>query len=73
MGLLASIRSVLAAASETKPRDARTDQPVGSYWCDDCPERIPAADAEGPDPPSCPSCGETMTLERSPGTAGCAC
>jgi Zn finger protein HypA/HybF involved in hydrogenase expression len=73
MGFLGTVRSLLAAVAETKPRDVRTEQSTGAYWCDDCSERIPEAAVADPGPPNCPSCGGEMYFERSPGTANCAC
>lgn len=74
MGIVNTVREVLQASSQTTNRGDGDDQetPTGSYWCDDCTERIIAEEADE-QPPSCPSCGEDMRLDRSPGSTGCAC
>lgn len=48
----------------------RADQPIESYWCYDCGERLLAEEVESEEP-TCPSCGEPMEFDRSVGTASC--
>lgn len=72
MGIINTVRDVLQASTQSANRGEGTDDPVGSYWCDDCTERLPATEDDA-EPPACPACGETMRLDRSPGTTGCAC
>ncbi|NUE01499.1 hypothetical protein HUB97_03195 [Halorubraceae archaeon YAN] len=69
MTLVTTIKSLLLSPASTVKRD---EQPIGAYWCHDCSERIAAKDTETDSPP-CPSCGDAMELERSAGTASCAC
>lgn len=69
MSLLGTVREMLEASTTTRV----DDESAGAYWCHDCEERRPDVDVEGPEPPSCPSCGEEMEFERSVGTTGCAC
>lgn len=71
MGLLNSMRDLLGESSQRAKPGA--SQSAGAYWCHVCNERIPEAEAPEDTPPPCPSCGEEMTFERSPGTANCAC
>ena len=72
MEIVDTVREILKASSQTTNRGSGTGTPKGAYWCNDCTERIPAAEASD-EPPSCPSCDEEMELERSPGTTSCAC
>ncbi len=72
MGIVNTVREILEASTQSSDRGGGTNTPKGSYWCHDCTERVPAADA-GSEPPTCPSCGEEMDFERSVGTTGCAC
>jgi len=72
MGIVNTVREILEASSQSTNRGPGTEGPKGAYWCNDCTERIPAADAES-EPPSCPECGEEMEFERSPGSTSCAC
>lgn len=55
------------------PSKQQISESTGAYWCHDCKERIPEAETSGDEPPSCPSCGESMKFERSPGSGSCAC
>ncbi|MEF8773581.1 MAG: hypothetical protein V5A23_04765 [Halobacteriales archaeon] len=73
MGFLGTVEEILAASTETANRGDPTQSSDGAYWCHDCQERILDLDVEGETPPSCPTCGEEMTFERSSGTTGCAC
>lgn len=72
MGVLNMIRETLRASTQSTNRGEGDERVTGSYWCEDCTERISAAES-GTEPPLCPSCGDEMTLDRSPGTTGCAC
>jgi len=73
MGLLSTIADAFEATSSSANRGEGGGEATGAYWCHDCSERTPAADVDGADPPTCPSCGDRMTFERSPGSTGCAC
>jgi hypothetical protein len=73
MGLLGTLRDALAASTQDTNRGGDTERSKGAYWCHDCAERILDLDVEGDGPPDCPSCGEVMAFERSPGSTGCAC
>jgi DNA-directed RNA polymerase subunit RPC12/RpoP len=73
MGLLNTIAETLEASSSTANRGEGANEATGAYWCHDCSERIPGTDAEDGDAPTCPTCGDEMTFERSPGSTGCAC
>ncbi|KAB1192930.1 hypothetical protein GJR96_05510 [Haloferax sp. MBLA0076] len=73
MGLVSTLRGVLVAANQSADRSGTGRESKGGYWCHDCGERILDLDVEGEGPPSCPSCGDEMVLERSPGSTGCAC
>ncbi|WP_123537753.1 zinc-ribbon domain-containing protein [Halosimplex salinum] len=74
MGVLSTISEVLRASSQNPSRgEDPTRESEGAYWCHDCEERILVLAVDGDDPPTCPSCGEGMTFERSVGTTGCAC
>lgn len=68
MSILQTVRAVMQSSSSA----TATDESKGAYWCHDCGERTPDPGATG-EPPTCPSCGEAMTFERSPGSTGCAC
>ena len=70
MDLLDSVRNLF---SEPPRQRTSASESVGAYWCHDCEERIPGSDVTEDTPPECPSCGEEMSFERSPGTASCAC
>jgi len=72
MGVLSTVTKLLQASSQSTDRGDGTEAPTGAYWCDDCGERIPETEVDG-GPPDCPTCGDAMTFERSPGTTGCAC
>ncbi|MFB6196224.1 MAG: hypothetical protein ABEI80_08620 [Haloplanus sp.] len=73
MGLLDTITETLQASSSAANRGDGAGESTGAYWCHDCEERIPDGDVAGEDAPDCPSCGDPMTFERSPGSTGCAC
>ncbi|MFB6101700.1 MAG: hypothetical protein ABEJ73_03970 [Haloplanus sp.] len=73
MGLLDTITETLQASSSASNRGDGRGESKGAYWCHDCDERLLDLDVEGDDPPTCPSCGDDMTFERSPGSTGCAC
>jgi rubrerythrin len=73
MGVLGTVKEVLAASTESPNRGDATQSSEGAYWCHDCDERILDLDVEGEGPPSCPSCGDEMAFERSKGSTGCAC
>jgi Zn finger protein HypA/HybF involved in hydrogenase expression len=73
MGIVSTLRDVLEASTQSTDRSGRARNSAGAYWCHDCQERVPDVDVEGEGPPSCPSCGDAMTFERSPGSTGCAC
>ncbi|SFR32030.1 zinc-ribbon domain-containing protein [Halogeometricum limi] len=73
MGILGTLKDAFEASTQSSDRGTGTDETLGSYWCHDCAERIPARDVKGDDAPSCPDCGDEMDLERSPGSTGCAC
>ena len=66
MGVLDSIRDAL---------EPETDEPdvAGAFWCDDCGIREPVSADELDDDRSCPECGASMRLERSPDSGHCAC
>jgi ribosomal protein L37AE/L43A len=73
MGLLGTIAETLRSSScPSYPRNGRAGS-TGAYWCHDCDERVLDLDVDGDAAPDCPSCGEAMTFERSPDSAGCAC
>ncbi|MFC7156423.1 hypothetical protein ACFQPA_13320 [Halomarina halobia] len=70
MGLISTIRDALEPPERTSDRS--DTESSGAYWCHDCGVRL--LDAEvGSDDPACPECGEALTFERSPDSAGCAC
>lgn len=71
MGVLGTIKEVLAASSQSTNRGSGVEESEGAYWCTDCSERI--LDVEGEEAPACPECGAEMSFERSTGTTGCAC
>ena len=71
MGILDTVRDVLAASTESPNRGGAGDGSAGAYWCHDCDERIRDVDADGA--PDCPECGAAMEFERSVGSTGCAC
>jgi Zn finger protein HypA/HybF involved in hydrogenase expression len=73
MGLIRTISETLRASSAATNRGTGTSESKGAYWCHDCDERILDLDVEGEETPTCPSCGEGMVFERSPGSTGCAC
>jgi len=74
MSVLQTVKDVLRASTESADRgEGAGTASKGAYWCDDCGERIRDVDADGDDPPDCPSCGEAMRFERSPSSTGCAC
>jgi rubrerythrin len=73
MGLLGTITDTLKASTQSTDRGGSNEQSKGAYWCHDCSERLLDLDVEGEGPPSCPSCGDEMEFERSPGSTGCAC
>ena len=66
MSLWGSLRRVLEPSRDREPSIA------GAYWCDDCSVRQPVTVDELEDDRDCPSCGQSMRLERSMGD-GCAC
>lgn len=67
MSIVSKVLSALSLES------VNTSSPEsGGYWCHDCDCRIPASDVPDGESPSCPSCGEQMTFERS-APPGCAC
>ncbi|MFB6108618.1 MAG: zinc-ribbon domain-containing protein [Haloplanus sp.] len=72
MGILDTITETLKASAPATDRGDGRRESAGAYWCHDCEERLRAGDADA-DPPACPSCGEAMSFERSPDSAGCAC
>ena len=71
MGILGTLKETLAASTSTTGRNDR--ESAGAYWCDDCGERVLDLHHEGDDPPTCPSCGDEMSFERSTASTGCAC
>jgi Zn finger protein HypA/HybF involved in hydrogenase expression len=74
MGLLGTIRDTLQASTQSANRgDITETDSEGAFWCHDCDERLRDVAVEGEGPPTCPSCGDEMTFERSVGTTGCAC
>jgi DNA-directed RNA polymerase subunit RPC12/RpoP len=75
MGIIDTITETLRASSSAANRGDAGAESKGAYWCHDCDERLLDLDAEteGDGSPACPSCGEAMTFERSPGSTGCAC
>jgi transposase-like protein len=73
MGFVSTLRDALAASSQSTDRSGGGQESKGAYWCHDCQERVLDLDVEGDGPPTCPSCGESMEFERSPGSTGCAC
>ncbi|AUX10791.1 hypothetical protein AArcSl_3185 [Halalkaliarchaeum desulfuricum] len=70
MGILDAVRDLF---SEPPQQRSSKSESVGAYWCHDCAERVPGSDQTEDTAPECPSCGEEMSFERSPGTASCAC
>lgn len=68
MSFVESIKDILTRPAPEK----KSEQPIESYWCYDCGERL-LADEVDTDTPGCPSCGEPMEYERSTGTVDCAC
>lgn len=74
MGLLHSVSEALRASTQSANRgDETVSDSEGAFWCHDCRERIRDVDVEGPEPPSCPTCGDEMEFERSAASTGCAC
>jgi DNA-directed RNA polymerase subunit RPC12/RpoP len=73
MSVIDAVRSLLESTDPTARQNEGTGETKGAYWCTDCDERVPGTEVEGDDAPACPSCGDEMTFERSPGSAGCAC
>ena len=73
MSVLTSLKELLAEAGPSGGETTAGSGSKGAYWCHDCDERIPEFHVEGEDPPTCPTCGESMEFERSPDSAGCAC
>ncbi|MCT9094719.1 hypothetical protein [Haloarchaeobius sp. HME9146] len=73
MGVITTIKEMLQASTQSTNRGTTTEQSKGAYWCDDCSERLLDTAVEGDEAPECPSCGEEMRFERSPGSTGCAC
>lgn len=74
MSVLATVKELLRASTQSANRGRATEsESKGAYWCNDCTERIRDVDVDGEEPPSCPSCGDEMTFERSAATTGCAC
>jgi len=73
MGLLNTITDTLKASSSSSNRGSGTGESAGAYWCHDCSERLLDTAVEGDDAPACPTCGDEMEFERSPGSTGCAC
>lgn len=71
MGIVSTVKELFASPNRSTDRKGG-ETPKGSYWCHDCTERVPAAEA-GEEPPACPACGDEMELERTPTTGGCAC
>lgn len=74
MGFISTVREALATSTST-PGSKSDGGSTGAFWCTDCGVRVPDAEVgefEG-DAPACPECGDPMTFERSPGSAGCAC
>lgn len=67
MSIVTSIKEALSGGSPSRTGG----ESGGSYWCDDCGERLPDADADAK-PPDCPDCGATMRFERA-SPEGCAC
>lgn len=72
MGLLDAVSAIVADAGPDRDAGAEP-RSEGSFWCDDCGERIRDVDYEGTGVPSCPSCGQPMTFDRTPEGPGCAC
>ncbi|KAB1187180.1 MULTISPECIES: hypothetical protein [Haloferax] len=73
MGFVTTLMEVLMASNQSADRSGKGRESKGGYWCHDCSERILDLDVEGEGPPSCPTCGDEMEFERSPGSTGCAC
>jgi rubrerythrin len=74
MSVIETVRDIFAASTQSANRgEDQTVESEGAYWCHDCEERILDLNVEGETPPECPSCGDAMEFERSPGTTGCAC
>lgn len=73
MSVLSTVRDILQASTQNPNRGDGTAESKGAYWCHDCEERIRDVDVDGKSAPDCPSCGDAMTFERSPGSTGCAC
>lgn len=75
MGFISTVKEALEASTSTPGSKSAGDGSTGAFWCSDCGVRVPDAEVgefEG-DAPDCPECGDPMTYERSPGSAGCAC
>lgn len=72
MGLFDVVSTIVAEAGPDRSA-RRTPRSKGSYWCDDCGERIRDLDYGGEGVPTCPTCGEPMTFEGIPEGPGCAC
>lgn len=71
MGLLEQVRN---AVDSIGPETDAQPELIGAYWCDDCSVRIPLTeDDDTAGTMSCPDCGESMRLERSPDSSDCAC
>jgi Zn finger protein HypA/HybF involved in hydrogenase expression len=74
MSVLNTVKEVLRASTQNPNRGSEANgESEGAYWCHDCSERILDLDADGEGQPTCPSCGDEMTFERSAGSTGCAC
>ena len=79
MSVLNTVKEMLQASTQNPDRGSTAETSEGAYWCHDCQERLLDTEVEGEgrgeneDPPSCPSCGDEMEFERSPGSTGCAC
>lgn len=76
--IMSFVSTLKDALTETREKPgAKADGPAGTFWCTECDERLPPADAvvapDSDDDQSCPSCGSLMTFERSPDSGDCAC
>lgn len=73
MGFVSTLKAAFEASTQSPDRSGTGRESEGAYWCHDCSERILDLNVEGDETPPCPSCGDAMVFERSPGTTGCAC
>ncbi|MGZ0747348.1 MULTISPECIES: hypothetical protein [unclassified Haloparvum] len=79
MGIVDTITSAFEASTNRAPDEGGDDGSKGSFWCDDCGNRVRDVEVEregletdGEGTPFCPDCGDEMRFERATGSS-CAC